>query len=144
MTTQRERRTITLSTASNKVLDKLGNHSAYLDGLILQHAREWTEALALLRGKGWVDAEIVATSEALVGLSLSAWARGGEFLARELERSQERTQVFTAHEVVAARRAKLFRQLRDDASIAWALATVAREYHLPNEDLQHALGVAAD
>lgn len=139
---QRERRTITLSAESNKILDRLGNHSAYLDSVVLQHAREWTEALALLRGKGWADAEMVATCEALVGSALGAWARGGEFVASELERTQERSQIFTAHEVIAARRARIFRQLREDPSVAWAIATVAREYHLPNADLLSALGAA--
>jgi hypothetical protein len=136
----RDRRTITLGVEANQILSRLRNQSAYLDSLVRQHAREWTEALALLRSKQWQDEEITAACKALGGYALTAWGRGGAFVARELERAQERSQVFTLHEVVAARRTRLFRQLTEDPSVAWALATLAREYHLPNEDLRSALG----
>jgi len=137
---QRDRRTISLSPESNQILDRLGNHSSYIDKVVQQHARDWTEALALLRSKQWLNEEVVAACDALTGYALATWSRGGEFLARELERQQERTRVFTLHEVVTARRARLFRQLREDPGVPWALATVCREYHLPNDDLRHALG----
>jgi hypothetical protein len=136
---QRDRRTITLGIEANQILSRLDNQSAYVDSLVRQHAREWTEALALLRAKHWANDEIVAACEALVGYSLQAWSRGGEFVALELERVQKRSQIFTAHEVVAARRARLFEQLREDQSVAWALATLAREFHLPNDELRSAL-----
>lgn len=135
----RDRRTITLGPEANQILSRLGNHSAYLDSLVRQHAREWTEALALLRAKQWQPVEISAACQALVGYALTAWSRDGDFIAAELERAQERDQVFSTHEVVAARRARLFRQLREDPTTAWALASLAREFHLPNEDLRSAL-----
>jgi hypothetical protein len=121
-----------LSDEAQAILDRVDNYSGYVDALIRQHARDWTEAVARLIEAGWRTEEVLSACDALSGYSLAQWSRGGRFLAQELERAQARDHVFSEHEVLAPRRARLLKQLKADATIANALSTVVREYHLPN------------
>jgi hypothetical protein len=129
---ERGRRSFSLSDEAQAILDRVDNYSGYVDALIKQHAHDWTEAIARLIEAGWRTEEILSACDALSGYSLAQWSRGGRFLAQELARAQERDRVFSEREVLAPRRARLLKQLEADATIATALSTVVREYHLPN------------
>ena len=130
---ERGRRTFSLSDAAHRLLDEVGNYSQYVDELIKLHGREWTDAIAVLDTNGWQTAELWACCDALGGHGLSGPSRAGGFLAAELAAAQEREQFFTKHEVTHARRARCLKQLREQPEVAWALATLIREYWLPNE-----------
>lgn len=132
MPRERGRRSFSLSDEAQAILDRVDNYSGYVDAVIKQHARDWTEAIARLIDAGWRADEILSACDALSGYSLAQWSRGGRFLAQELGRAQERDRVFAEREVLAPRRARLLRRLEADATIAVALSTVVREYHLPN------------
>jgi hypothetical protein len=133
MTRERVRRTFTLSDAANRLLDAVGNYSQYIDALIVQHGREWTDALAVLGTHGWQSAEMWAACEALGGYGISGPARTGEFLADELAAAQERDNFFAKYEVPHPRRQRCLKQLREQPAVAHALSAVIREYWLPNE-----------
>jgi hypothetical protein len=133
------RRSFSLSDEAQLILARVANYSGYVDALIKQHARDWTESIACLVTAGWRPDEIVSVCEALSGYSLAQWSRGGLFLSQELARAQERDRIFSAREVSAPRRAKLLKQLESDTTIATALATVVREWHLPNSACRDAV-----
>jgi len=140
MPRERGRRSISLSDEAQSILDQVDNYSGYVDALIKQHARDWTEALARLLAAGWRAEELEAACEALSGYNLGQWSRGGHFVAAELERAQERTRVFSAREgTPARRRTKLLKQLAADNTLSTALALVVREFHLPNSACRDAV-----
>jgi len=138
MTRKRRRCTITLSPTAIQLLNNVGNSSAYIDGLILQHGREWTEALAVLLEHGWQPPELLAACEALEGYALANVSRSGPFLADELERKKAMA-TFGAHGVTPRARQARLKQLRSLPIVAHALATVAKEYALDNEACELAL-----
>jgi hypothetical protein len=132
MPRERGRRSFSLSDEAQAILDQVDNYSGYVDALIRQHARDWTEALARLLAAGLRAEEVESACEVLAGYGLGQWSRGGRFVAAELARAQERTRVFSEREVSTARRAKLLKQLASDNTLSTALAIVVREFHLPN------------
>ena len=136
---ERARRSISLSDEAQAILDRIDNYSGYIDALVKQHARDWTESVARLTDAGWQSEEILSACEALSGYGLAQWSRGGRFLAQELERAQVEQRVFSERRVHAPRRAQLLKQLEKDITIATALANVVREYHLPNSALRDAV-----
>ena len=138
MARERGRRSFSLSDEAQGLLDRVDNYSGYVDALIKQHARDWTESIARLVAAGWLPDEMLSACDALRGYSLMQWSRGGQFLAQELTRAKAGTAVF-ARDVSAARRTKLLKQLASDTTIANALATVVREYHLPNSACRDAI-----
>jgi hypothetical protein len=135
----RTRRTFTLEDEAHAVLDRLGNYSDYVNKLVLQHGRDWTEALAMLVEHGWQSAEILAACDALRGYGFANAGRDGRFLAEQLERVQELEGCFTKREVSTQRRQRCLKQLVDDHAVAHALATLVREYSVPNEACQQAI-----
>lgn len=133
MARERGRRTFTLEDEAHALLDGVGNISEYVSKLIVQHGRDWTAGLALLRERGWRPEEILAACEALKGCDLSNAGRNGAFVAVLLEDKEENEEFFASRNVHAAKRRDLLKQLANDNATAHALATVAREFNLPNE-----------
>jgi hypothetical protein len=133
MSRERVRMTFTLSDRARVLLAGVGNYSQYVDQVIVQHGREWTDALAVLTAHGWHFPEMHAACEVLGGYGLTGTARGGAFLADELAASQSQIDVWSRLAVSPQRRARNLRQLREDPVVAYALSTLAREYWLPNE-----------
>jgi hypothetical protein len=135
----RTRKNFTLEAAAITILDRVGNYSDYVNKLVLQHAADWTESLALLRRAGWQPAEILAACDALGGHGLSSAGRSGPWIASELARLDEEMGVFRERQVLAARRRACLQQLTEDPAQAHSLAVVVREYRLGNEDCQRAV-----
>jgi hypothetical protein len=135
----RPRRTFTLEESAHALLGRVGNYSDYVNKLILQHASDWTEALAHLRSRGWHSDEILAACDALSGFALTNASREGSFLVDEIVRIEEVEGNFAKRQVSAQRRQKCFDQLGDDRLLAHSLATLVREYWLFNEDCQQAI-----
>lgn len=135
----RVRKTFTLESAAGAVLERVGNYSDYVSKLVLQHAADWTESLALLRRAGWQPAEILAACDALCGHGLSNAGRSGPWIAAELARRDDESGVFRERHVLAARRRACLQQLTEDPELAHGLATVVREYGLGNKDCQQAV-----
>lgn len=139
----RDRRTFTLEPEAVEILNRVGNYSDYANRIVLQHAKEWTEALALLRECGWRSEEILAACDALCGYSLRNAAKGGEFLSEELQRREKAAGHFAQREVSAPRRERCFAQLAEAPLVAHALVVLVREFWLYNEDCQQAIRLSA-
>lgn len=135
----RSRKTFTLEPPAAAILHHVGNYSDYVNKLVLQHAADWTEALALLRRKDWQSEEILAACDALAGHGMSGAGRSGAWLAEELARRTDDADTFKQRKVTAVRRRTCLAQLAEDPELAHALATVVREYWLTNEDCQRAV-----
>ena len=135
----RARRTFTLDHETFALLQRVGNYSDYANKLFLQHARLWTEGLAVLCERGWRSEEILAACDALAGYSQAVAADGGGFLSDELERLEQTHKEFAKRQVSAQRRARCFDQIRTDPLLAAALLCVVREYWLENEDCRQAI-----
>jgi hypothetical protein len=135
----RSRRTFTLDPEAFALLQRVGNYSEYANKLFLQHARQWSEGLAILRDRGWRADEILAACDALAGYSLSISSTGGTFVAEELERIEQTRREFALREISSQRRARCFDQVRTDPLVAQALVLVVREFWLENEDCRSAI-----
>lgn len=135
----RTRKTFTLEEEASIVLGRVGNESDYLGRLVLQHAADWTESLAVLRRAHWQTDEILAACDALGGHGLSNAGRSGTWLAQELARREEESENFRKRSVPAARRRACLTELAEDPEIAHALATIVREFWLQNEDCRRAV-----
>jgi uncharacterized protein CbrC (UPF0167 family) len=135
----RARRTFTLDAETLALLKRVGNYSDYANKLFLQHARQWTEGLAVLRERGWRSEEILAACDALGGYSLSISSAGAKFVSDELERIEETRKEFALRQISAQRRARCFDQVRTDPVVASALVFIVREFWLENEDCRHAI-----
>jgi hypothetical protein len=135
----RIRKTFSLEVAAITVLERVGNYSDYVSKLVIQHAADWSEALARLRAAGWQPEEILAACDALGGHGLASTGRSGTWLAQELARREDEEGLFRQREVPAPRRRACLTQLAEDAELAHALATVVREHWLGNEDCQRAI-----
>jgi hypothetical protein len=139
MTRERKRCTLTLSPAAVAQLARVGNQSGYVDHLILQHAREWTEAIAVLREHGWRRSTLLAACEALDGDGLSTVSRVGSSLAAALA-SARAGGVFAHHDVATRERNARIKQLRENPIVAYALATIVREFSIDNAACEQAIG----
>jgi hypothetical protein len=136
----RARRTFTLDPETFALLQRVGsNYSTYANKLLLAHARQWTEALSVLRARDWRSDEVLAACDALAGHAQSISSAGGAFVSEELERIEETRKEFAQREVSSQRRARSFEQVRTDPVVAYALLLVVREFWLENEDCRHAI-----
>ena len=140
MARERGRRSFSLSDEAQDVLDRIDNYSGYVDALIKQHVRDWTESLARLLDAGWRADELMGACKALAGYNLGQWSRGGRFIAAELARAHERDRVLlSSRQTSTTRPAELLKQLAADNTLSTALAVVVREYHLPNSACRDAM-----
>lgn len=135
----RARRTFTLDAETFALLQRVGNYSDYANKLFLQHARQWTAGLAVLRDRGWRSEELLAACDALAGYSQSVASAGGAFVSDELERSEKTHRQFAQRKVSSQRRTRCFEQVRTDPLLAAALLLVVREFWLENEDCREAI-----
>jgi hypothetical protein len=135
----RIRRTFTLDPETFALLSRMSNYSEYANRVFLQHARQWTEALAVLRQRGWRSEELLAACDALAGHSQAISCAGGAFVSDELERIEGERKEFAQREVSSQRRARCFEQVRSDPVVAYALLMVVREFWLENEDCRAAI-----
>jgi len=142
MTRERKRCTLTLSQTATAQLAQVGNASGYVDSLVVQHAREWTEALAVLRDHGWRSAALMAACEALDGHGLTTVSRAPHILADTLDHLGQSP--FAAHGVSARERSARLKQLREIPILAHALATLAREFALDNAACERAIQSASE
>ena len=134
----RARRNFMLSEQTHGILERVGNRSQYINRVVAQHAREWTEALAILSAHGWVAAEVLAVCDVLSGEGFAGPSRSGDFIAQELQRALEHDNSFAKREVPASR-ARRLKQLVEQPAVAYALATVVKEFWLGNEDCREAI-----
>lgn len=135
---RRGQRSLTLSTEAQAVLDAVGNYSAYVDAIVLERAKEWTDALALILEYGWRALEIEVACRVLGGYGLGGAGRDGRFLARELERAAKRGLV--AESGISERRWKgRLEQIAAQPALAGALVSLTREYWLPNAACHEAI-----
>jgi hypothetical protein len=135
----RARRTFTLDAETFALLMRVGNYSDYANKLFLQHARQWTAGLAVLRERGWGSEEILAACDALAGYSKLVAIAGGEHVADELERIETTRKHFSLRKISTQRRARCFEQVRSDSLLAAALVLVVSEYWLENQDCHDAI-----
>lgn len=139
MARERGRRSFSLDDEAHRLLDGVGNISEYVGKLVVQHGRDWTESLALLLEREWRPDELLAVCDALAGHSLQNAGRNGAVLAAALEQRDEAESFFAARGVAGVRRKRCLRLIVRDNAIAHAVATLAREYNLPNENCQRAV-----
>lgn len=135
----RARRTFTLDPETFALLQRVGNYSEYANKVFLQHARQWTEGLAVLRERGWRSDEVLAACDALAGYSSLLMSERCAFVSAELERIEGVRKEFALRQVSSQRRTRCFDQVRNDPIVASALLFVVHEFWLENEDCRHAI-----
>jgi hypothetical protein len=98
-----------------------GDQGAYIERLIGRHMQEHQEALQVLRAAGWTLEETFAACDALNGIFLLRSYPLGSYLFAELYDAQRLNDICANHGADPEKWLERCRQVREDATIAWAI-----------------------
>jgi hypothetical protein len=119
------------------MLRRAGNASAYLERIVTERWREWTEALEVLRQAGWTSGEVLAAADALNGYWLSRSMPIAGSIALELHDAQEIHDLVSKWNLDRARYAARVAAVSASEELAWAVAIVAWEIWADNDECDH-------
>lgn len=137
---KKQRTTLSLDPDAHAILTDTGNGSGYVERVLRQRRREWTDALMLLQGVGWTTQAVLAACWALNGYWLVGMGRVPGAIAGELHAAERETEIPSGeYGVDPARWKSLVTRLEETPEIAHALAVVVDEYWTENEALRRAV-----